>query len=91
MTHQYVACKFRPDDRRTYTYHFDGEPLVAGDEVKIAGRGDEGWQRVYVVSVTDEAPPFDTKPILEKIVAEQPDLLSAGDGADLEAHLENRP
>lgn len=75
MTRQYVACKFRPDDRRSYTYHFDGEPLAAGDEVKIAGRGDEGWQRVYVVAVSDEQPPFDTKPIIEKIQPEQADML----------------
>ena len=75
MTRQYVACKFRPDDRRSYTYHFDGEPLNVGDEVKIAGRGDEGWQRIYVVAVSDEQPPFDTKPIIEKIQPEQADML----------------
>lgn len=75
MTRQYVACKFRPDDRRSYTYHFDGEPLSVGDEVKIAGRGDEGWQRVYVVAVNNEQPPFDTKPIIEKIQPEQADML----------------
>lgn len=25
---QFVACKFRPGDRRSYTYHWDGEPLT---------------------------------------------------------------
>jgi hypothetical protein len=58
--------------------------------VKVAGRGDEGWQRIYVAAVSGEAPAFDTKPILEKIEPAQPDLLDAGDDADLESHLENR-
>lgn len=88
MTRQYVACKFRPDDRRSYTYHFDGEPLAAGDEVKVAGRGDEGWQRIYVVAVSDEKPSFETKPILEKIEPDQPDMLADGDDDDLTSYLE---
>ncbi|MFK4794916.1 hypothetical protein [Sphingobium sp. ZW T5_29] len=69
---QYVACKFRPDDRRSYTYHNDGEPVAVGDQVKIAGRGDDGWQRVHVVAVSDEQPSFETKPILGKVEAEEP-------------------
>lgn len=69
---QYVACKFRPEDRRSYTYHNDGEPVAVGDQVKIAGRDDDGWQRVHVVAVSDEKPSFDTKPILGKVEAEEP-------------------
>ena len=74
MPRQYVACKFRPDDRRSYTYHNDGEPVAAGDQVKIAGREEDGWQRVHVVSVSDEEPSFPTKPILGKVEADEPAL-----------------
>lgn len=74
MSRQYVACKFRPDDKRSYTYHNDGEPVAVGDEVKIAGRSDDGWQRVYVAAVGDEMPSFETKPILGKIEPEAPAL-----------------
>lgn len=27
MARQYVAVKFRPGDKRSYTYHNDGEPV----------------------------------------------------------------
>lgn len=74
MSRQYVACKFRPDDKRSYTYHNDGEPVAVGDEVKIAGRSDDGWQRVHVVAVGDEMPSFETKPILGKVEPEAPAL-----------------
>ncbi len=62
----YVAVKFRTWDRKTYTYHWDGEPLAAGDEVKIKDRGGDGWSRVWVASVSDAKPSFPTKPILGK-------------------------
>lgn len=40
---QYVACKFRSEDARSYTYHNDGEPVAVGDLVKVADRsGDDG-------------------------------------------------
>lgn len=71
---QYVACKFRPEDKRSYTYFNDGEPVAVGDEVKIGGRTEEGWQRVHVVAVSDEKPPFETKPILGKIEPDAPAL-----------------
>ncbi|APL94116.1 hypothetical protein [Sphingobium indicum] len=74
MSRQYVACKFRPDDKRSYTYHNDGEPVAVGDEVKIAGRSDDGWQRVHVVAIADEMPSFETKPILGKVEPEAPAL-----------------
>jgi hypothetical protein len=63
----YVACKFRPEDSRAYTYEWDGEPLAIGDTVKVADARSDGWKRVQVVSITDEAPPFACKPILGKI------------------------
>lgn len=62
---QFVACKFRPEDGRSYTYHWEGEePLNVGDQVRVTDRSGDGWKRVHVVSLSDEAPPFPTKPIL---------------------------
>lgn len=66
MPTQYVAVKFRPTDRRTYTYHWNGEPLAPGDEVKVAERDGDGWKRVTVDSVSWANPTFATKPILGK-------------------------
>lgn len=63
----YVACKFRSTDTRTYTYSWNGEPLAPGDFVKVEDARSDGWKRVEVVSVSDEAPPFPCKPILGKI------------------------
>ena len=60
----FVACKFRPEDTRSYTYTWDGDALAPGDLVKVADARADGWKRVIVVSVTDEAPPFQCKPIL---------------------------
>ena len=59
---QFVAVKFRPGDARTYTYHNDGEPVAAGDEVKIADRNGDGWSRVTVAFISSEKPAFETKP-----------------------------
>jgi hypothetical protein len=61
---QFVAVKFRPGDSRTYTYQWDGEPLAPGDEVKVPDNQSDGWKRVTVVSVSDQAPPFACKWIL---------------------------
>lgn len=61
---QYVACKFRPEDKRAYTYEWSGEPLNKGDVVKVPDRSGDGWNRVTVVSISDKAPPFACKPIL---------------------------
>jgi hypothetical protein len=61
---QFVAVKFRIGDTRTYTYVNDGEPVTDGDVVRVADARSDGWQKVYVVSTTDEAPPFECKPIL---------------------------
>jgi hypothetical protein len=68
MPRQYVACRFRPEDQRTYTYHNDGEPVDVGDVVKVADWKLGGWKRVDVVSIADAAPTFPTKPILGKLV-----------------------
>ena len=62
---QFVAVKFRPNDKRTYTYHNDGPPVRVGDTVKVPSvRADEGWSPLPVVSVSDDVPPFPTKAIL---------------------------
>lgn len=87
---RYVACKFRSTDNRSFTYHYDGEePLAVGDMVKVPDARSDGWKRVEVVSISDDAPPFDTKPILGKIEPES-DALTAGDDGDLQASLEDR-
>jgi hypothetical protein len=58
---QYVSVRFRPWDRRSYTYHNDGEPVTVGDHVIVStGRGTE---KVEVVGITADKPDFDTKPI----------------------------
>ncbi|WP_422057360.1 hypothetical protein [Sphingomonas sp.] len=82
---QFVVVRFRPEDTRTYTYHNDGEPVAAGDMLKVddARRGD-GWKRVECVSVTDEVPPFQTKPILGRVDDE-----AVADGAAEPFQLEN--
>lgn len=77
MSRQYIACKFRPADRRTYTYHNDGDPVAVGDEVMApSARSDDGWQKVHVVAIVDE-PEFETKGLLGTIPPEQADLLGA--------------
>lgn len=61
MAMQYVEVKFRPWDKRAYTYHWDGEPLNIGQTVRVETR--DGWQAVEVVGVSEVKPPFPTKPI----------------------------
>ena len=61
MPRQYLACKFRTTDKRSYTYHNDGAPRAVGDEVEVETR--DGVKTVTVVSVSDQAPSFATKPI----------------------------
>lgn len=65
MMRQYVSVTFRPDDARSYSYHNDGEPLAPGQTARVeSSRGEQGWQLVYVASVTFDQPEFETKPIL---------------------------
>ena len=70
---QYVQCKFREEDSRSYTYENEGEPLAVGDMAKVPDRSGDGWKRVYVSGVTDEAPPFPCKPVLGKYEPESDD------------------
>ena len=81
---QYVACKFRETDARSYTYHNDGEPLAPGDWAKVEDRGGDGWKRVLVVMANDEAPPFATKPVLGKWTDEDADaaIIASAPGGD---------
>lgn len=64
MTRQFVACKFREGDTRTYTYHHDGEPLDIGDRVVVTTN--RGPSTVIVAAISTEQPPFETKPIVGK-------------------------
>lgn len=86
---QYLTAKFRPTDKRSYTYHNDGAPVAVGDEIKLPStRHEDGWVRGTVFGIISEAEakaqPFETKAILGKIEPEQPDMLDAGDDADLD-------
>lgn len=73
MSRQFVACKFRIADTRTFTYANDGPPVADGDVVRVPDpRGGDGWKKVFVVSVTDEEPPYDCKPILGLHVEDEP-------------------
>jgi len=67
---QYVACRFRPTDRRAFTYHNDGEPVSVGDVVKVPDRSGDGWQRVTVSAIMDAKPDFETKGIIGKADAD---------------------
>lgn len=72
---QYVAVKFNPWDRRTYTYHNDGPPVAPGDHVRVDARGEP--KTVIVESVTDRAPAFETEAVLGRI---EPSEEGGGDG-----------
>lgn len=61
---QFVACKFRADQDRTYTYHNDGEPVAVGDKVQITARDGIGKQTLIVAQLVATPPQFETKPIL---------------------------
>lgn len=62
---QFIAVKFRSDDERTYTYHNDGEPVGAGETVKLPPRGrEDGWVRGVVTEAFVDKPKFPTKAIL---------------------------
>lgn len=60
----YIRVAFRPGDTRTYTYHWDGEPLKPGTEVKVPDNRSDGWKRVTVVGPASKPTGFDTKAIL---------------------------
>ena len=69
MTTQYVAIRYAPGDRRSYTFANDGEPVKAGDFVEAPLRNGDP-KVVEVVSVEETPPPFDCKRIIGK--AERP-------------------
>ena len=58
---QYVKCTFAPGGR-AYTYHWDGEPVKVGNQVEAVTR--DGKKKLTVVGVSEDSPPFATKPIL---------------------------
>lgn len=67
---QFVAIRYRPNEQRTYTFANEGEAVQPGDFVRAPLRNGS-LTTVEVVSVTDEAPPFECKLIAEK--AERPE------------------
>lgn len=76
---QFIACKFREEDSRSYTYRNDGALVSVGDIVVTTDRRGDGLQKLFVVGIVDEAPPFECKPILGLNVATELDL---GDDPD---------
>ncbi|NIJ18456.1 hypothetical protein FHS95_000125 [Sphingomonas naasensis] len=91
----FVACKFRPEDSRSYTYEWTGEPLAPGDMVKVPDKSGDGWKAVTVASVTDEAPPFACKPILgrynpDEVPEPAGELRDVFDALNVEVPLEDR-
>lgn len=64
MSRQFVECKFRPTDRRGYTYLNTGKPLRVGDEVKVPDKDGDGWNRVTVSAIDLPEPRFECKPVL---------------------------
>lgn len=84
MPRQFVACKFRPEDKRAYTYEFEGEPLAEGDLVKVANARTGATSIIHVVSIGLDEPSFACVAIIGKHVPE-PDTLA--DDADLLRHL----
>ena len=67
---QFVICKFREEDTRTYTYHHDGEPVAVGDRVVVST--DRGAQAITVAEIIEKAPSFATKGIAGKERAPEP-------------------
>lgn len=53
---QFITCKFRPRDSRTYTYRNDGPPVRVGDAVRVPSRDDQGWQVVTVAEIDVSEP-----------------------------------
>lgn len=77
MPRQFVVCKFRASDTRTFTYHNDGEPVHDGDTVRVPDPRSDGFKKVFVVSTTDEVPAFTTKPILGLHTEDEPTPIEA--------------
>lgn len=85
---KFVEVKFRPEDRRAYTYSAPDEMEIAiGDRVEVDARGT--LKVVEGVAISDRKPPYACKPVLRVVPpepAEEPvpdDPISdvgAGDG-----------
>jgi len=59
---QFLACRFSPEAKITYTYHWDGAPFRPGDQVRVpSGKGEK---IVTIAEIADQPPPFATKAIL---------------------------
>lgn len=85
---QFITCKFREHDTRTYTYVNNGPPVAAGDTVRCESRDGNGYQRITVVEVDVAEPSFACKPIYA--IDEDPNLAIAGADDRNEADLERR-
>jgi hypothetical protein len=72
MSRQFIECRFRANDGRSYAYHNDGEPVAVGDFVEVEVRGGKAFQRIEVIALLDRAPPFVTKPIKGKAEPPKP-------------------
>ena len=71
MPRQYLRCTFKPGGK-IYVYHNDGEPVLPGQECKVAdARNPEAWSRIFVIDVMTEAPGFETRPILGPITSKE--------------------
>ena len=85
---QFVACKFRISDTRTFTYHNDGEQVADGDTVRVPDRSGEGWKKVYVVDANAPEPTaFPTKAILGLHIEDEP----AADALQLDRPADHHP
>lgn len=68
MSRQYVQVQFHPADKRTYTYHNDGQPVAKGDLVIVATP--RGERKVEVTGLRATRPRFETKHIVRRHVEE---------------------
>jgi len=65
---QFIACKFRTTDAKSFTYHNDGPRVAVGDQVKVPPFRGDGWVGVTVSAIDVEPPTkFETKAILGKV------------------------
>jgi hypothetical protein len=76
MPPQFIECRFRPTDQRSYCYHNDGEPAAVGDMVVVhsrrSSRSPAVETTVEVVALVEQ-PPFATKPIIGPVEADDQD------------------
>ena len=69
---QFISCKFRTEDTRTFSYHNDGPPVAEGNVVLVPDKSGVGSKKVFVVTVDDPEPRYATKAIIDLHVAEEP-------------------